>query len=175
MTADPIIALANALTQVLTELRAERERRVEVEAESADLTKALTGLTRQGSEFFVRKGDRYVADIPVCVADVRERFQHAHQTAVNAVHAKQAAEARALTAEAALAEAVEDWAWLDAHPNHELSFDWQDEEDDCAWVVHCVSGGRNDREWEEIVRAPTSHEAVRRARALHDKLTGKEG
>lgn len=58
---------------------ADLERRIaELEAESAELTKALTGLTCGGSEFFLRKGNRYVADIPACVAWVERRDRDAH-------------------------------------------------------------------------------------------------
>lgn len=48
-------------------------------AESAALTKALTGLTCGGSEFFIRKGDRFVADIDACVAWVKRRDTAAHE------------------------------------------------------------------------------------------------
>lgn len=59
--------------------QADLERRVaELEAESAELTKALTGLTCGGSEFFLRKGTRYVADIPACVAWIERRDRDAH-------------------------------------------------------------------------------------------------
>jgi len=56
----------------------------ELTAESAALTKALTGLTCGGSEFFVRKGDRYVADIPACVGYVKRARDDAHRRWVEA-------------------------------------------------------------------------------------------
>lgn len=92
------------ILSALTASQAEVERLTQ---ESADLTKALTGLTRQGSEFFIRVGKRFVADIPACVQDVRERMQRAQQSAVNFAHDKHAAEARATRAEALVEEAGE--------------------------------------------------------------------
>jgi len=53
-----------------------------LEAESAELTKALTGLTCGGSEFFVRRGKRYVADIDACVSWVLRVKQDAHRRAL---------------------------------------------------------------------------------------------
>jgi len=54
--------------------------------EIADLTKALTGLTCGGSEFFSRKGDRFVADIPACVNWVNQRNRDAHNRLLDAVY-----------------------------------------------------------------------------------------
>lgn len=71
------------------ELRAEVAA---LKAESAELTKALTGLTCGGSEFFVRKGDRYVADIDACVEWVRRRDRGARKRSIEAIKAKRAAE-----------------------------------------------------------------------------------
>jgi hypothetical protein len=62
--------------------------------ENAALTKALTGLTCGGSEFFTRKGDRYVADIDACVAWVRRCKEDAHRRTVEALTRAKAAEAR---------------------------------------------------------------------------------
>jgi hypothetical protein len=56
-----------------------------LETESAELTKALTGLTCGGSEFFIRKGDRFVADIPACVEWVRRAKMDAHKRSVEAM------------------------------------------------------------------------------------------
>jgi hypothetical protein len=47
-------------------------------AEVHELTKALTGLTCGGSEFFSRRGERYVADIPACVEYVRRAQRDYH-------------------------------------------------------------------------------------------------
>lgn len=63
----------------------------ELLAENAALTKALTGLTCGGSEFFIRKGDRYVADIDACVGYVRRARDAAHQRWVKAVRESKAA------------------------------------------------------------------------------------
>lgn len=49
------------------------------------LTKALTGLTCGGSEFFIRKGERYVADIPACVAWVRRAKEDSHKNLVRTI------------------------------------------------------------------------------------------
>lgn len=67
-------------------------RITELEAESAELTKALTGLTVSGSEFFVRKGDRYVADANACVEYVRRRQRTQHDYIVKATKAQRALE-----------------------------------------------------------------------------------
>ena len=61
-------------------------------AECAALTKALTGLTSNGSEFFVRRGDRYTADIAACVAWVRKARAGSHRRAMDAT--KDAAQLR---------------------------------------------------------------------------------
>lgn len=47
--------------------------------EISALTKALTGLTCGGSEFFCRKGDRYVADVKACVEYVQRTSRDAHE------------------------------------------------------------------------------------------------
>jgi hypothetical protein len=87
-------------------LTAERERD-EALKECADLTKALTGLTRQGSEFFVRKGDRFTADIPACIADVRRRYEAEHAHVLSALRTGDKERARALSSEAREKEMVE--------------------------------------------------------------------
>lgn len=53
--------------------------------ESEALTKALTGLTCGGSEFFNRVGGRYVADIAACVGWVRRNKTEAHRRTVDAM------------------------------------------------------------------------------------------
>ena len=53
---------------------------------------ALTGLTRRGSEFFVRHGDGYRADIPACLADIYRRRGSDHWRVVDATLARKAAE-----------------------------------------------------------------------------------
>lgn len=67
-------------------------REAELLGEIAALTKALTGLTCGGSEFFTRKGERYVADIEACVAWVRRCKEDAHKRTVDAILARKAAE-----------------------------------------------------------------------------------
>lgn len=77
------------------ELEEAKARIAALEAESAELTKALTGLTCGGSEFFVRRGDRYVADIDACVSWVLRTKQDAHRRALDAIKARQVAESEA--------------------------------------------------------------------------------
>lgn len=89
----------HALEALLTALQAKEEENAGLVAESADLTKALTGLTCGGSEFFVRKGERFVADIAACVAWVRRTKEDAHNRTVAAIKAEKAAQS-------ALAEAM---------------------------------------------------------------------
>lgn len=48
--------------------------------------------------------------------------------------------------------------WLEAHPQCELSFaGWDDEQ---QWLVHRVSGGRNDREWQTVGEGETPRAAI---------------
>lgn len=61
--------------------------------EIAALTKALTGLTCSGSEFFIRKGDRYTADVPACVDYVRKTREMQHRIIVREITARREAEA----------------------------------------------------------------------------------
>lgn len=96
------------MTQPL-DLAALEARVRELETESAALTKALTGLTCNGSEFFIRKGDRYVADIEACVAWITNRDRKAHRREIALVSARKAADARITDLEAHLHRA-----------NHEL-------------------------------------------------------
>lgn len=74
----------------------------ERDAEVADLTKALTGLTCGGSEFFTRKGERFVADIKACVEYVRRAKTDANRGRIGALHKSKAAEAKLATAVRAL-------------------------------------------------------------------------
>lgn len=50
------------------------------------------------------------------------------------------------------------WDELAKRPGWEISFSGDDEED--GWSVHSVTGGVNDREWNELARADTPLEAV---------------
>lgn len=100
-----------------------RTRALIAEAESAELTKALTGLTRGGSEYFIRKGDRFTADISACVAYVREVRAGSHRAILDAIKAKNEALAQ-LTEAGELVHALQgdskrlrrerDQAWSDA-------------------------------------------------------------
>lgn len=66
------------------------------------LTKALTGLTCGGSEFFIRKGDRYLADIPACIAWVRRGREDSHKNLVRALSERNAARSALSEAEGEL-------------------------------------------------------------------------
>lgn len=101
-----------SFTFLLTEqLVATEKDNLRLRDESAELTKALTGLTCGGSEFFIRKGDRYVADIDACVSWVRRAKGDAHRRSLEAIKARQAAEDENGKLKAALAEAA---AYLNA-------------------------------------------------------------
>ncbi len=63
--------------------------------------------------------------------------------------------------------APEPLTWLAEHKNYELSFNGWD--DDPAWQVHSVNGGRNDREWTLIATGMTPSEALRKAMAAYAK------
>lgn len=82
--------MARALADLYLDMKAERDALI---LESAELTKALTNLTCGGSEFFIRKNGRYVADIPACVDWVRRRDTSAHEHIVREVRRTKAAEA----------------------------------------------------------------------------------
>ncbi|GFE73496.1 hypothetical protein [Novosphingobium sp. TCA1] len=62
----------------------------------------------------------------------------------------------------AMAENADAWDWLSQHCQLELSFaGWDDEN---AWQVHAVHGGRNDREWTLVGEGETALAAVIAAR-----------
>lgn len=64
----------------------------ELLAENAALTRALTGLTCGGSEFFVRKGERFVADIEACVAWISRMRLDANRRSMNAIRGQKEVE-----------------------------------------------------------------------------------
>jgi len=97
---------ADAISSLLAQLRAVGEERDEALKESAELTKALTGLTCGGSEFFVRKGERYVADIPACVNWVRRSKEDAHRRTVDAITARNASKEQVRVLLGAIQQAV---------------------------------------------------------------------
>ena len=95
----------------LASLRAEKEElrreRDEARAYAHEATKAITGLTPGGSEYFGKqlwKGGDYTADIPFCVERIRERMADRHQVKIGEVQIRQCV-ARAEAAESLLAEA----------------------------------------------------------------------
>lgn len=76
---------------LITTLSAERD---EAKGWARKLTKALTGLTANGSEFFtraVRLGE-YYADVQKCVEYIRNRYESQHSAIIEAIKARKAAE-----------------------------------------------------------------------------------
>ena len=51
--------------------------------------------------------------------------------------------------------------WLQQNPQCEVSHDGWD--DPPMWRVHSVTGGRNDREWEEVGSGETVRKAIQAA------------
>lgn len=96
------IGNATIMQEAADALEAQQARIAELEAESAALTRALTGLTCSGSEFFIRKGDRYVADIDACVSWVRRTKEDAHRRTIKAITEQKASQALADRYEKAL-------------------------------------------------------------------------
>lgn len=80
------------------------------------------------------------------------------------------------TAAPALAQAVLEkdaenglLAWLETRRNLELDYQHGEGGEDGVWRVFRVTGGRNDREWEQIAVGETPADALRQARtALKD-------
>lgn len=92
--------LARDAADCIEELEAERDR---LRDYASAASKALTGLTPGGSEYFSGKiGDLYVADIPLCVAHIRKRYETAMTHLV-----------KATAAEAALEKAKEALRWYE--------------------------------------------------------------
>lgn len=83
-------SLKSDAASMLSELMRERDAS---EQWARKLTKGLVGLTVSGSEFFVRDGEYYYADIDKCVAYVRDRHERIHRQLVEAVIARKDAEA----------------------------------------------------------------------------------
>lgn len=87
---------ATTLADAITNLIADRDALVRT---ARGLTKALVSLTGGGSEFFVRAGDEYFADIPRCIERISESKQKTHANLLEAVARASAAEARTTAAE----------------------------------------------------------------------------
>lgn len=91
------------------------------------MTKALTGLTANGSEFFVRIGENYYADVDRCVTYIRDRHERAHDMLVQEVTARKAAESErdelreALRPFAEFGENTGDDGWLSNIHNEGIS------------------------------------------------------
>lgn len=78
------------LTRKLDEARADRQT----------LTKALTGLTCSGSEFFIRRGDECVADAEACVAWIRRSRENQQASVKSAWAERRKADQREAEAQA---------------------------------------------------------------------------
>ena len=71
-----------------------------------EATKAITGLTAGGSEYFGKRiGDIYTADLPFCVGRIRERFEREADWTRKSMSARKSAEAKLAALVAALLEA----------------------------------------------------------------------
>jgi len=57
-------------------------------------------------------------------------------------------------------------AWLEQHPELELSWGDVGDVSECNWRVHARHGGVNDREWRLVDVGRTPTEALRNARVL---------
>lgn len=90
---------ARAIAAAFDELLGEVER---LEKRAKDQTIALTGLTCGGSEFFVRDGEKFYADIDACVNYVREAKANQHREIVKRVGLQKAAGAKLAAAVGAL-------------------------------------------------------------------------
>lgn len=91
------------LLDALASLRAEKEElrreRDEARAYAHEATKAITGLTPGGSEYFGKqlwKGGDYTADLPFCVERIRERMADGHQVKIRDVLLAEAGKALGL-------------------------------------------------------------------------------
>ena len=84
--------MPETITSLIEKLEGAEADNAALMAEIEVLTKAITGLTCGGSEFFTRKGDRYVADVKACVDWVRRSKEDAHRRTVQAIRRAQVAE-----------------------------------------------------------------------------------
>lgn len=102
-----------SLSHLSTKLEnAERERDA-LRTYAHEATKAITGLTAGGSEYFGRKiGDIYTADLPFCVQRIRDRFEGEAERLHKALTEKSAAEAKLAEAKALIKD-------LEAHEGAE--------------------------------------------------------
>lgn len=118
--AQALTAAQDKIKQVEAELAAER-------AYTAEATKAITNLTGGGSENFIRRGDRYLADLPFCVQRIRDRFTSYHEMLLKAVCERKAAEAAAQDKIKQVEGERDEWSKviirvIEANPG----FDWRD-------------------------------------------------
>lgn len=92
------------LPERVTALAASRDA---ADQDAHELTKALTGLVGGGSEMFVQKRGRFLANIRYCVERIRDRDQRNHRTIVDETLRAKAAEARCAVLKQALKSAVD--------------------------------------------------------------------
>lgn len=157
------------------ELKEAKARIAALEAESAELTKALTGLTCGGSEFFIRRGKRYVADIDACVTWVLRAKQDAHRRALDAIKARRVAEDEAAAWKADAATAHVENEKLKASLLEAV----EALEPFAAACDDCDEGAVDDHGhcWESGMAMAVSYGDFRRAAQVHARLSleGGEG
>jgi len=85
-TAGWINKAADAIRRLLARLEQAEARVKELEDYAREATKAITGLTVGGSEFFGKRiGEMYTADLPYCVEHIRDRDRRNHERLVAAL------------------------------------------------------------------------------------------
>lgn len=76
----------DAIRRLLARLEQAEARVGELEDYAREATKAITGLTVGGSEFFGKRiGEIYTADLPYCVEHIRDRDRRNHERLVAAL------------------------------------------------------------------------------------------
>ena len=91
---EKLIAQSARIAALEAEVERLTKERDEALSYAHEATKAITGLTMGGSEFFGRRiGDVYTADLAACVAHIREKQTREHNRWAEAASGKKAAEA----------------------------------------------------------------------------------
>ncbi|MCJ2009762.1 hypothetical protein, partial [Methylobacterium sp. J-092] len=78
---------------ILDRITAAEARAEEAEKDRTALTKALTGLTWGGSEFFTRRGEDFIANAKACVENVRARMETRQRALIREADRRNVAEA----------------------------------------------------------------------------------
>jgi hypothetical protein len=107
----PILDAAESAAQAIADRKKVEAERDELRTYAHEATKAITGLTIGGSEYFGKKiGEIYTADLPLCVQRIRDRDERSHARLLKAVAERKAAERERDEALSALAARDEDLA-----------------------------------------------------------------